>query len=771
MPVTIGIAKAVVGEDTNSIRFERFCNAVVSELEGGIVVLNTSQTWDEGRDGKSRSRVGNIYTCCSLTDEVDEKARSDIKRLTRTTEDIDRIYFCSSQDLSEHKQSTITGRLVKMVPDKTSITILSRSNLIEYAHQNPKILEYHYKSEIEDCVAVLQSRAVDSDDATAQFRLALLAGTHNESQDIRSEIYQTSLRLVLSDSKPRNVRECCRDLAALLRLARNLPEETVNIYLEQLKDGGEVELASDRYTITENGLEKNSNQEANAAIDYVEGKIKIRSSIERMIGQKIIDQHYSAIWKVFQEEIATLFYIRGREMISAISLIIGEDIGISNDRVDASSSLFFIDQLAEGVAATASHPGMQEELRVAIKEIFSEKNSEGFDWLIQVCANFVAVCSLGLESNCRAAIASTISRTSLVLDTDILLSLLCAGEPDHQAVTAAVERWRRIGGGIFVAEPVLEEASHHAWIARWDFEEVRQWLPGSADDRLRLIDNAFVRAFAELMSLQTTRLRHWPRFIGQFKGRSEWDFDQLLEYLIEAYSTQLLAPRSKDEYDVERKVAKYLVDLVHQIKGGSQVHHAVDKARRDAKLYSAILRQYRVQKAKDPGASCLLVSSAKRLTEVEEKFVQVGDHYFVVPISVIVFLLSLSPEVSLGLGALKAFLFDERKVNFSSDLERKLLRVIKESEEIDMPWAKKTSLMREMRQRLMQTAEEAGDKTNTRAQIDKIEREALGPENINRTVTIMRESLDAVVADTRLERENSELRKEIEKLRADLGSS
>ena len=82
--LTVPISTAIIGQERYPTRFEKFCNALIGELEGGVPVVSTSASWDLGRDGRAQTPRGTIYTCCSLRDDVDEKALDDVRRLLTT---------------------------------------------------------------------------------------------------------------------------------------------------------------------------------------------------------------------------------------------------------------------------------------------------------------------------------------------------------------------------------------------------------------------------------------------------------------------------------------------------------------------------------------------------------------------------------------------------------------------------------------------------------------------------------------------------------------
>lgn len=59
--IPLNVARAVILGDIEFLRFERFCNDIVSAMEGGRPILSTSLTYDRGRDGQDcRSETAHI---------------------------------------------------------------------------------------------------------------------------------------------------------------------------------------------------------------------------------------------------------------------------------------------------------------------------------------------------------------------------------------------------------------------------------------------------------------------------------------------------------------------------------------------------------------------------------------------------------------------------------------------------------------------------------------------------------------------------------------
>jgi hypothetical protein len=63
--LTRNLIVSALANESFSSRFEEYANSVVSAIEGGVVVVSTSTTWDLGRDGRGLQGSG-IFVCASL---------------------------------------------------------------------------------------------------------------------------------------------------------------------------------------------------------------------------------------------------------------------------------------------------------------------------------------------------------------------------------------------------------------------------------------------------------------------------------------------------------------------------------------------------------------------------------------------------------------------------------------------------------------------------------------------------------------------------------
>ncbi len=701
-----------------------------------------------------------------MRDDPDQKALEDVDRITSTTKGIRRLYFCSSQDLSEHQISKIETALGREVASAFPIVCLGASQLIEAAQQNELlILDQCYGAEIRNITSTIQ--ADDQSDSEKGLRLALLSASADDSRSIREEVYETSLLDMLRDGEARTVVRCCIDLSNSLRLHRPLAPESLSQHISILSEKSLVSSDAIGIRITSAGLAHLARLETEGAARLIDGREVIRQAIQSSIGTKLLDDHFARIWAAIEELLARYFMARGDALVVEISNLLELDSPQGMlPLTQPKPSLSFLEELAEKIAETTTNLQQAEELKLAVLDLFIDRTGPATEWLVRIAASFMAACALGLESSCSSAIKKLFSRTALVLDTDVVLSLVGEGEPEHEAVVTIVKRWTKIGGKVLLPVPVMEEVAYHAHIAQADFDGVAHRLPGTPEERIHLIENAFVRSFAELLANKKANHRHWSKFIKQYRGSSDRDWAAAFETIAGDYTVGQLPPRSVAEADLARQIQQYLVKNLDQHHRGDALRNAKDKALRDAEVYAALVHYRKNVSQVDTGAGCLLVSSAKRLAKAESHFHLVGEQQLVISVSGILYILSMLPDVSFGLSSMKAFLFDERRRGFSSELEKALIRLVRASNDISMPWARRGGLMRSVRQGILRDADQAGLR---RTLSDKeIEHEALLPANAPRTATILREALKEAVIDTKLELEASSLRARVKELEREL---
>jgi hypothetical protein len=764
--LTEGMVRVVVSEEIHATRFESFARAVVGQIEGGVQVMGTSPSWDMGRDGRGYAGANAVYVCCTLIDNVDSKAASDIKRAGKKTRKGDRLYFCTTSALSEHKVQEIERSLGKLVPKEVTTRVLGLYQLVPLGVQWPDLVEQFYKGELEAIRRALADTA--GDDSVTGLQLALLAIGQDSSAAIRESVYRNVLLTALEHGNPVPLGSIAVSASNALKLSTRLPHDVVDFHLQRLVAEGIVRKVDGAFQLAKDPAQLKAESTSLAARRLLEGRNAIRITIEKALGQQIADEHFTRMWERIQEIVATEFYHRGQALVEEISSLMSSKVGAEGATVVDTGSL--VNTLAEEVAATAANQDLKEELRTAVRGLFADQTSIAFDWLLQLCTSYLAICSLGLEATSGKEIERLLQRITLVFDTDIILSLLSEGEPAHESVKALVSRWKALHGRMLVGIPVLKEAAYHASIADADYKDVERWLPGTEQERIEIIENAFVRGFAQLLHDRKVTKTQWGRYISQFAGDTRTDHAKISAVLVQDYNISVMAGPELEDKALEAKVAKHLIGEIHETHAVAR-HRREDKARRDAELFASLARERRAVRRADPSAICLLVSSARRLAEVEAKFGERGQPHSVVTLSSVLYLLTLVPNVSIGLGALKGLLFDQRITGFPTELERLVVRLVKNSRELLLPSAKRASLVREVRTRLLDDAEKSGERIRSSEQAAAVDREAVKPKNAPRLAEIVADAVDRIAVPKRLEEENSRLRRELAELKRQLEDS
>ncbi len=773
--IPLNVARAVILGDIQYLRFEQFASELVSQIEGGRPVLSTSLTYDRGRDGKTIGPGPRVYVCSSLNDTPDDKALSDIERIRESRVDVQRIYFCTSQKLTEHAGDKIAGLLRAKLGDGVSIEVLGAYDLADFAVRCPEVAHKSYSAEILDVLRAFEPSLHVNEASRLALELALCTVGHEDSVAIRQSAYLASLRVVLLDGVPRNVAECARDLSARLKLGRNLPESAVKLYLDDLERRNDVATVDRRYQLTSNGQATAAAATGAAAEALMRGRREVRTQIESELGFVLEDSQFATMWRTLQDKLALLFYSRGREMVEGVSALLGQGTSTGGREPSGAVSTnggkapFFAKELGGAVAATCSSPDLGERVQVALSDVFSEGTGAAFEWLVEVCAGFVTICSLGLEASSGERIRYAISRIALIYDTDVLLSLLGESEPDHLAVVEMTRRWRELGGRLLLAEPVLRETAYHAWIAERDFKEVESWLPGSDLERVRFIKNVFARSFAALMSRGKAQKRHWQQYISQFRGKGEYDTNQVMSHVSSEIKSGTLPRILGHDEGWERAVWLTCEDRAEKGANGERERKIkLDKATRDAELYVSMVRFSESLQNTELEGHCFLVSSARRLVDLEGEF-HPNERARILSIGAVLHMLALVPGVSVGLSALGSLLFDGSFHKRMSDLGMVLRRVLKDSDGFHLPWASRVALERDMRTRLVARAAEAGGTHAEQARrAREMEHDVVSGEKPEAAAALIREALDSVGADTRTERQLDDARKRIAELEAAL---
>lgn len=280
------IAGTVIGNDQESLRFEKFCVSILNLVEPDKELVRTSPSWDLGRDARSIRGKERLFVCCTLAERLEGKIQDDLRRLSDTTKQIDILYFCCSAALSEHRQRELETEIRKALPKVSSVHLLSNYQLAELAERYPETVRRYYGPELEAIKSFISDDSAVDDAELEGLRLALYGFGSESSSALRSELYKSLLLTILADGTGRTSKRCCKEAGEKLRLSRSLPEPPIVHYLKVLESAAFTTSTGDLFTIAEKGREEIKKLNINAASELLHGRNLIRERLEKLLGYK-----------------------------------------------------------------------------------------------------------------------------------------------------------------------------------------------------------------------------------------------------------------------------------------------------------------------------------------------------------------------------------------------------------------------------------------------------------------------------------------------------
>ncbi len=488
--------------------------------------MTTSSNYDQARDGVSVGGGPRIFVCCSLADQIDTKALADARKLGRTTKGIERVYFCSTKQFTERAGDKLAAAFGAEAKCPGKVQTLSQDKLVQFGCAFSDIVRKHYPAEVQQALAAMGEGPTSAEQEHA-LRLALTIAGTDDAASIREGVWAAALRQAMADGVPRTPTELAIALSNSLRLAAPIRPDVVRSHLTVLEEQKLVEQTGALFQLTEAGKQAVATDSERSATAIFEGRDVFRNAVEAALRQKLTSDQVSAMWSAMQDKLAAVH----------------KDI---------------VEPLAEAAASAFQLKVQSEEVHAAVSDLLHAGSGPAVDWLTRACFAFVCACSLGLEARTQLAFGELISRTVLVLDTDVVLSYLSPDETAHEGVLNIVRQWRELGGKVVVSQEVLSEVAYHAWIAPGDFAHVRDLLPGTAADRQILSRNAFVRGFGALLEQRKAKMNQWDRWIGQYKGTSKNDQAALRGTLLRGHHLGELPPPTKRYRKLAAEIQEYI---------------------------------------------------------------------------------------------------------------------------------------------------------------------------------------------------------------------
>jgi predicted nucleic acid-binding protein len=520
-----------------------------------------------------------------------------------------------SQKLTEQRIDQLQALIRTHLNPGCSISILGANQLTHLADQHPDILHRHYQAELRTIEAnLLAFQSGPEKTETKGLRLALIAFGSDDATALRRNISRRAILEALRQVPCGATEEqIAKRLSDDLRLPRTLDCQYVRKVLEEIRTMKAAAEAKGVWTITPAGTQESESVPTEAAEGLLRGRAIIRRALEELTGRHLTDQQFESIWSTLLDFLTELFYSNGIAIITAIN----EFLSGAEGAAEQSDLEKLIQQGASRIGATFAIPEMGSEFEQAIKDIFTERSGQAFEWLAHICERFIALCALGLETSSAAEILAALRRYELVLDSDVVLTILCEGEPDHKALREILARFRRSGGKILVSSPVLEEVAYHAHISNKDFNRTLPLLGKLQPEEIRrYTDNAFVRAFHTV----SKNAKHWQAYRSQFVGTSSRDYTKILEILQSELMVGILPPNH--DPPLARNITKYLQEIGGQTGKPNDYYDSPDigKTGRDGQVLASIATARATARRAGAQENTILLSSSSRLRKASRKF-------------------------------------------------------------------------------------------------------------------------------------------------------
>lgn len=747
------LVELILDTEEDSRRFEEFCCQLLSEISGRSV-LPTSRSWDKGRDGRTADFNDALFTACSVgSQDPGIKFQKDLARLA-TYDGNFKAYLCTSQVRSEQAVD-LHKRSLTLPPHCRGIEVLGRDQITELGVRHEQVFLRHYANDLDSLRQSLSAGASEADNKGLRIALTL------HGTDAGAEARQRALQACLLISLPKGreatlatVVKSCTDNLSLPRLlnANSLrPALTDLIGLGLVKSRINNETGVALYSLTENGAAKSNEILAAGAERLNQGRLAIETEFWEHTDKERDASSFDLIWKKLEEAMSDMFLRHGIDIVESVALLIGgQAIAGAQDSLADS-----IESLARSIEASQDWgEGHRHDYADAIRQMFSDSKSPAFDWLVELCAAYVSVCAMGLDRDSQKAIEDQISRTPLLLDTDVTLTYLSEGEPGHDAVTDVLAAWR---SKRLVSEDVALECAHHAWIAPNEYNAQRDAVEDLETDIHDSIGNVFVRGYRRL--LERREAVKWWDYIRAFRGKSQTDWKPIVDILSED-GFEVVRNHGIDIAAAQRVAADlYRKKSFGRTLGSRDTKRLHDKADRDGRLIACL-----VKVRKSNGEKAVLVTSSSLLRHSCETLGLDGDRPASVSFGAVAYLVALLPGAEVNQKVIKRALFDVGVYARQKKCEQIVLGVLEASSPFRVHRKRRGFLKQEIRRKLFAIAHQRGQsKEEVEEEIRQSYEAGQAGDAIKALVTeVAREVVDPTAART-----IDELSKRIQELEAE----
>lgn len=647
------LATFLIGGDRNWSRFQRFCVELMSRADR-VEYVSTALSSDRGRDGRtlliSTAQLHAVVCTSVKTTPHDAitKAKSDLKRLAETGKP-KFVALCYNCELQERHKDTILALAREILPGTTV-----RAEGVEFlgpsGARNSDIVEKHYKG---DLLALRHSLLADTLKITPPsmgLRLALATQFGDDAAQLRMTALCNLLRLNLVNHHFVGISTLKDRVAAELSLPATLSPSYLTAALRELENTGEIALRDESVRLTPTGEQVAKELIDSARHRLLDGRTTFQSELSERLKTGVAEDDFDDLWVRLQDALSDLFFSEGMAVVRAILDPVPP--------VPVSSDNGILSKLALTLVSKA-YPGIDSiQLGRAVLSVLAE-NTKTREWLVQVAATFLSICSLGLHPEAQHELLERLKTWSIIIDTHIVLSVLCDAEDDHEGTVRVIEGWQKLGRGTFTTEAVLEEAAYHAHIADTVY---RNWEPQleemTKDQVTSLIDNAFVRSFYQLSRTAGLGRSRWRAFICNFRGSGKFDGAPLRDCMV-SRSIQVLDDTKVDRSAAIRLQMKLSRDQTLptvRLRGDGSV---IRRSEWDARIV-VVSRSLAMALQRTDGRTILITRSSaiRRAVEIANAAQQAAG-LSVMSVAALGYAMSLTPGLSISLLNIRELLFDK----------------------------------------------------------------------------------------------------------------
>jgi hypothetical protein len=274
-----------------------------------------------------------------------------------------------------------------------------------------------------------------------------------ESTSIREDLYEnvieTAIYLGTQENRPLDLAGLERTLEAKL-LGIKLPSALVTRTIEALERSNRVKRTPD------NGLAVTETRKVQIS-EQIEEQRSLADGVEKKLSDCIITEYTQLAMQVPTStklrEALEVFYsfllslLREKGNFAAAVLSGSQQIG----------SYPIPSEILTRVSSELKDSVMRRAILSAIETLFRSGSQDLARYVLRICQNFICLRILNLDPECRRLEQDLLSRQTMLLDTSVLISLVCEGRPSHNLVRETLKFASDLNVNVVFSQQTAEE--------------------------------------------------------------------------------------------------------------------------------------------------------------------------------------------------------------------------------------------------------------------------------------------------------------------------